>query len=160
MKSRLKVLLIIPTLFTISSLLLSCNVNTYDQHFWDLIERAKHGDISASREAYDYCTAFLKLDASYYPAAYLGQCGGLLAIERDIAMESGDPEDIMLALNKISVIMKNAGQYNMNALNLPNSYLSAAKAEVIKSCSFKSRPNSCYSRDVMSWYDLPPTELH
>jgi len=131
----------------------SCNAmptsSGYDQHFYDLVNKANSGDLKAAKDAYDYCTAYLKLDDSGLPSIYLGQCGGTVALWLDVAMQTGDPKEIKEVLSGFEVSHPDFKQ------RLPY-YKKIAKMTVTERCDQASRSEGCADKELMAWFGLEP----
>jgi hypothetical protein len=115
-----------------------------------LIKNANAGDIHSARDAYDYCTAYLKLDESSLPSVYLGKCGGAAAILLNAAIESGDPIDARDTILDIDSLARGRGA------PIPSFYKEAAALEVGRRCSGATQPPSCSDADAMKFFGLKP----
>lgn len=121
--------------------------NGYDQHLFDLVEKANNGNVKAAHDAYDYCTAILKLDDGNLPSIYLGQCGGTIALWIDAAMQTGDPAEIKRALYGFEVSHQDFRK------RLPY-YKKIARVMIKERCAQVSAPSSCADKDLMNWFEF------
>ncbi len=136
--------------FTVSA----CQNSEYDAKFLDLLESGKQGNFQSAVAAYDYCSAFLKLDPVVLKEAYVGKCASVQALIKDIALEKGDPAEIKTAYTMISNDMRLSGQNSTKHENLPDYYWTIAEVQISKLCKSDRASASCFDKEVTGYFGL------